>query len=112
MSAYTTSYQIAYQIPSIQQQTEVAVVTAAEQIQNEATTTADHVNRLAWANWAIQSSSVAWVAFRWMVAVNPAIQAACVTDPSGQSVLDGDVQFVVNSNIEAVVTQWVATKPV
>ena len=109
MSDYTTSYAIAYQTPSIQQQIEVAVVTAAGQIQNEDPATANHVNRLAWADWAIGSSSVAWVAFRWPVANNPSIRAACVTDPSGQSVLDSDVQFVVNANLQQVVNEWVTS---
>ena len=109
MSDYTTSYKIAYQTPSIQQQIEVAVVTAAGQIINEDPATPDHANRLAWANWAIANSSVAWVAFRWPVANNPAIRAACVADPSGQSVLDSDVQFVVNANLQQVVDEWVVS---
>jgi len=63
MSDYTTSYAIRYSTPHLSQQTEVAVVTAAVSIQNEDSATADHVNRLRWANWAIPNSSV--------VAANP-----------------------------------------
>jgi hypothetical protein len=108
---YTASYAIRYSIPSIQQQIEVAVITAAQSIENEDPSTPDHSNRIAWAAWANQNSSVAWNAFAWPVGMNPAIQAAVEADPSGQSVKDSDIQFVVNSNVEAVITYWVANPP-
>lgn len=109
MSDYTTSYAIRYSTPALgPQKTEVAVITAATEIQNEDPTTPDHANRLAWANWAIQNSPVAWPAFGWPVAQNPAIVASVAQDPSGQSVADSDVQFVVNSYLQSVVDQWVA----
>jgi hypothetical protein len=111
MSDYTTSYAIRYSTPSLSQQTEVAVVTAAGQIINEDPATPDHVNRLAWAHWAIPNSSVAWQAFAWPVATNPAIVASITADPSGQGVKDSDVQFVVNSDLETVITSWVASHP-
>jgi hypothetical protein len=111
MSNYTISYAIRYLTPYLSQQTEVAVVTAAGQIQNEDASTPDHANRLAWANWAITNSSVAWQPFAWPVASNPAIVQAVTTDPSGQTVQDSDVQFVVNSNVERVIADWVANKP-
>jgi hypothetical protein len=105
---YTASYALRYMIPSVQQQIEVAVITAAQAIENEDPATADHANRIAWANWANQNSSVAWNPFAWPVAMNPSIQTSVETDPSGQSVKDSDIQFVVNSNLEAVITYWVA----
>ena len=111
MSNYTTSYAIRYSTPSLSQQTEVAVVTAAVSIQNEDAGTADHANRLRWANWAIPNSSVAWQAFAWPVANNPAIITSVTEDPSGQGVKDSDVQFVVNSYVEIVITEWVANNP-
>jgi len=111
MSDYTTSYAIRYSTPHLSQQTEVAVVTAAVSIQNEDPGTADHANRLRWANWAIPNSSVAWQAFAWPVANNPSIVAAVTADPSGQTVADSDVQFVVNSYVEIVITEWVANNP-
>jgi hypothetical protein len=95
----------------VQQQIEVAVITAAQAIMNEDPATADHANRIAWATWANQNSSVAWNPFAWPVGMNPAIQAAVEADPSGQTVKDSDVQFVVNSNLEAVITYWVANPP-
>lgn len=111
MSDYTTSYAIRYSTAHLSQQTEVAVVTAAVSIQNEDPATADHANRLRWANWAIPNSSVAWQAFAWPVANNPSIVQKVTEDPSGQSVPDGDVAFVVNSYVEIVITEWVAHNP-
>jgi hypothetical protein len=111
MSAYTAAYQIRYSIPSLQQQTEVAVVHACEDIKNEDPSAPDHANRLAWATWANKNSSVAFEPFRWPVAMNPSIQAQVEADPSGASVPDGDVQFVVNANVDAVIADFVANPP-
>lgn len=111
MSTYTTSYRTRYLIPKIQQQAEVAVVTAAGQIQNEDPSAPDHANRIDWANWANSNSSVAQLPFMWPVAMNPSIQASIEADPTGESVPDGDIQFVVNSNINIVIAEWVANKP-
>src|ERR1700752_690288 len=108
MSNYTDSYALAYNTPSVLEKIEVAVVTAAANIETEDPATPDHTNRIAYANWAQQNSSTAWVAYRWYVATNPAIIASYQSDRSGQSVLDSDVQFVVNSNLETVIKEWVA----
>jgi hypothetical protein len=112
MSNYTTSYAIRYSTPSLSQQTEVAVVTAAVSIQNEDPATADHANRLRWANWAIPNSSVAWQSFAWPVANNPSIVEKVIADPSGSTVPDSDVAFVVNSYVQIVVDQWIIDHPV
>jgi hypothetical protein len=106
MSAYTTSYSIRYGTPSLQEQIEVAVVTAAVAIQNEDPTTPNHAARLVWANWVMGNSSVALNPFTWPVAMNPTIVTAMQADPTGASVPDSDVQFVVNSNLAAVVAQF------
>jgi hypothetical protein len=111
MSNYTTSYAIRYSTPALSQKTEVAVVTAAGNIQNEDPNTPDDANRKAWANWAIPNSSVAWQPFAWPVAQNSAVVSSVEADPSGQSVLDSDVQFVVNSNVDAVVAAFIANPP-
>jgi len=111
MSDYTTSYAIRYSTPPLSQKNEVAVVTAAGEIQNEDPTTPDHANRLAWANWAIPHSSVAWLPFAWPVSTNSTIVASVIADPSGNSVADSDVQFVVNSVLPSVVDQFAANPP-
>jgi len=110
MSTYTDNYRLRYGTPTFQEQIEVAVITAASDIQNEDASTPDHANRLAWANWANSNSSVAWLPFAWPCSMNPAIQQAFASDPN--SIKDSDVQFVVNSNLEAVIADWVANKPV
>lgn len=112
MSNYTSSYAIRYSIGNLQQQAEVAVVTAAGQIQNEDPGAPDHENRKLWADWAIANSSFATMAFLWPVAMNPSIVAAVSADPTGATVADGDVQFVVNSNVDTVIADWIANRPI
>jgi hypothetical protein len=108
---YTSSYALRYSIPSVQQQIEVAVVHDVEDINNEDPATPDHANRLAWATWANKNSSVAWLPFAWPVAMNSTIQASVATDPSGQSVQDNDVQFVVTSMLPKVIADFIAHPP-
>jgi hypothetical protein len=108
---YTSSYTLRYQIPSVQQQIEVAVIHDCEDIFNEDPSTPDHNNRWNWASWANKSSSVAWLPFSWPVAMNPTIQASVQTDPSGQLVQDSDVQFVVTSELPRAIADFVANPP-
>lgn len=111
MSAYTTSYSIRYTIPSLQEQLETAVVHAAADIANEDPGTPDHANRLSWANYANKNSSAARVAFAWAVALNSTIQASIEADPTGETVADSDVQFVVNSLLPQVIADFIAKPP-
>jgi hypothetical protein len=111
MSTYTSSYALRYQIVSVQQQIEVAVIHDVQNITNEDPTTPDHANRLKWADWANKNSSVAWNAFAWPVAMNPTIQGSVQTDPSGQSVKDSDIQFVCDSALSQVIADFVAHPP-
>ena len=107
MSVYTDTYKVKYQSISIQQQIEVAVIHAAQDIRNEPVDAPDHANRIAWADWANWTSQIAAVPFAWPVALNPAIQTSIANDPSGGSVLDSDVQFIVNSLVDSVIADWV-----
>lgn len=111
MSAYTTSYKIRYQIPSLQEQIEVAAISAANDIDNEDPSTPNHEDRIKWAAYCNKSSSVAWIPFGWPTAMNPTIQASVEADPTGTSVSDTDVQFVVNSALPKVIADYVATLP-
>jgi hypothetical protein len=111
MTPYTSSYALRYSIPSVQQQIEVAVIHAVQDIENEDASTPNDANRKAWAHWANDNSSIAWNPFAWPVAMNPTIQASVAADPSGQSVQDSDVQFVINSNLDAVIADFVANPP-
>jgi hypothetical protein len=110
MTAFTTSYSIRYSIPSIQQQIEVSTVHSAKDIQGEDPATPDHANRLAWAEWVVKNSSAAWLPFSWPVALNPSIISTVEADPTGLSVGDSDVQFVVNAYLPAVIDEWVASQ--
>jgi hypothetical protein len=80
---------------------EVAAIHAASDIKNEDPGTPDHANRLAWANYVNKSSPVVVSSFAWPCAMNPTISAAIAADPSGLTVSDNDVQFVVNGNLDA-----------
>jgi hypothetical protein len=104
-------YDIRYSIPGLQQRTESAVMTAIQDIMNEDPGTPDHANRYAWAQWANVNTSIASIYFMWGLAMNPSIQASVAADPSGLSVPDNDIQFVVNSNISLVINECVANPP-
>jgi hypothetical protein len=112
MTPYVAGYKIRYQIPSLQQQAEFAVITASDQIKNEEPSTPEHANRIAWAQWIGNGNSVVgtWP-FLWPLAMNPSIQNSVINDPTGATIPDSDVQFVVNSNVDWVVASWVANPP-
>ena len=111
MSTYTNSYAIRYTITSLQQQTETAVIHAATDILVEDPSTPDHSNRILWASWAQENSVLAYVPFMWPVALNPTIEAAVAADPTGGTVADTDVQFVVNSELGNVIPAWIVKPP-
>lgn len=108
MSNYTTGYAIRYTVNSIQRQAEVAVVTAADQVKNEDPVAPNHADRYKWAVWIDTNSAAGTWPFMWPIAMNPSIQAAYESDPSGDSIPDGDIQFIVNSNLDYVISRWVA----
>lgn len=111
MSDYTDSYKMRYQTPSLNQQIEVAMVHAADDIQNEDPATPDHANRVAWAQWAVPNSSVSYFAFSWPVCNNPTILTAYKEDQTGATIQDGDIQFIVNGLVPQVVADFVAHPP-
>jgi hypothetical protein len=104
-------YNIRYQIVNLQQRTEAAVMVAIQDILNEDPDTPDHVNRESWAHWANINTNVASIYFMWGLAMNPSIQDNVEADPTGNSVPDGDIQYVVNSNISTVIAECVANPP-
>jgi hypothetical protein len=95
----------------LQQQVEVAGVKACEDIKNEDPATPDHVNRAEWAMWYSKNSQTGWVSFAWSVAMNATIQAAIQADPTGATITDNDVQFVVNSVLPSVIADFIAHPP-
>lgn len=111
MSSYTDSFSVRYEIQSIQRQTEVAMMHCVTDISNEAIDAPDHANRLAWATYANEDSSNAVRPFLWPVATNPAVINAVGNDPSGVTVLDSDVQYIVNGALDKVIADWVKNNP-
>jgi hypothetical protein len=110
MSVYTDNYKLRYDIPSVTQQTEVAVVHAAMDILNAAATP-ETENEREWATWANKNSKEAAIPFGWPVGMNSSIQASIASDPTGGSVLDSDIQFVVNSNLDSTIADFILNPP-
>lgn len=78
-----------------------ATFKAATDIKNEDSGTANHANRLTWANAALASLSALEAAefeLRLKVLENATIQT------NGHASSDADVQFVVNGSIDSVAT--------
>lgn len=75
-----------------------AVAIAAQAIVAESDQTANHVNRVIWANTALKDTQLAMEQIMWRVLGNATIAA------SGVSSTDNDIQFVVNSLIDFVAT--------
>jgi len=98
--AYTDIYDAAVVADStLRKKITVAVQKAATDIVNEDPQTAQHSQRLAWAR-AVLRDPVVWSGkVVWVILQNPTIAAA----PA--SATDNDVQFVVNSNVNAFI-QW------
>lgn len=84
----------------------IAVVDAAIAITNEADGTANHANRLLWANQALESQEAGRAmaeGMLWDVMQNPTIAA------SGEAATDSDLAFVVTSLLgqPARVQRWI-----
>jgi len=99
--AYTDIYTAATTSDHVlRKQIAVAMFSAAVDIINEAESTANHYNRLAWAKKVVSSNSAPlteaekWI---WKVLENATIQA------SPAAAEDNDVQFVVNSILPYIV---------
>lgn len=93
--AYVDTYNLRYNSATLKPKTEVAVVTAATNVLNEDAGTANHANRILWAQWALKNSKQATEQMLWGVVGNATIVA------DGDSASDADVQFVVNSYIDS-----------
>jgi hypothetical protein len=83
----------------------VACAKAAEDIRNEAATTLNHANRLAWAGNDPHGNAKAML---WALAMNATVQSRFEADytvnPVKEATLDNDVQFVVNGLIDKFAT--------
>jgi hypothetical protein len=78
---------------------QAACLIAAKDIRGELDTTVRHADRLAWANAILQaepqgSFGRVYAHLRYAIATNSAFQT------SGVNVLDGDIQFIINSQVD------------
>ena len=103
---YKANHAARYRVPSLLNQIEVAVVTAAQIIFNEDSATPDHPNRLAWANYVNKSSPLVINA-----SMDNVILTSLQADNSGNTVKDTDVQRVVDSILNTVIADFIANPP-
>lgn len=80
-----------------------ACLVASYAILNEDAGTANHANRLAWAN-AILTGTVADVEAKAMQHLRYAIASNATLQAAGEAATDNDVQFIVNSQINTFAT--------
>lgn len=104
-------YNIRYAIPQLQQRTESAVIKDVENVNNEDSSTPDHASRVAWAQWAHLNTNLATTYFMWPLAMNPSVQNSVDADPTGSTVTDNDIQFVVDAALPRVIADCAAHPP-
>ena len=104
MATLLERYDLQYAHTLLRQRTQVAIQTAAYDVINEAADTANHANRMEWANWAINDSL-------WMMNVEMSllVQNATIA-AAGDNATDDDIQFVVNGLIDPVANLALANK--
>jgi acetylglutamate synthase len=87
--------------PLILERVTSALLVAAANIRDEDPQTANHAERLAWANSLTTDGDAEAMARRFVVqvAANPTISAAYAAELDHEDVTDNDLQFVVNSLI-------------
>ena len=105
MSTYADSYALRYGQSWLSQRGEVSVIKSANYIRIEDPGTPDHVNRLAWANWAIKSSSVAIVSFMWAYALDPNVLT------KGQEITDAEIDGITSAALPDVLADFVINPP-
>ena len=97
--------------PTFQAQVSGALLAASSQILNESVTTANHENRLRWANAIFASPDQQTAFFVPGVLTNPTVAAAAGNTPlpdSGTPVSDGDIDYVVASLFDVYANQYAA----
>ena len=105
MSTYLDSFTMRYGQSWLSQRAEVSVVKSAQYIQIEDAGTPDHANRLAWANWAIRSSSVAVTSFMWSYALDPNVLS------KGQDISDAEIDGITSAALPSVLADFIAHPP-
>jgi hypothetical protein len=91
---YLGIYDLQYSHPNLRTQTQIAISNSAYNVLNEDPSTANHANRLIWANNALANFERMMNLEMSLVVQNPTIQA------EGDNAADSDVQFVVNGLVD------------
>lgn len=100
MATLNTIYDIRHGRADIRNRVICALAIAANDVINEAEETPNHAARILWAK-AVINDSGRWIdLFMWAVALNSTINTAIEAE---QAVSDGDIQFVVNGNIDKAI---------
>ena len=96
MATYTEIYNLKVESSDLRNRITVAIAKASYDIINEDGGTANHTNRVTWANNSLLNASSMAEKFMWAVLQNTTIQA------NGEASSDSDIQFVVNGLVSDV----------
>jgi hypothetical protein len=91
---YLGIYDLQYRHPDLRTRTQIAISNASYNVINEDPGTANHANRIMWANNVLASPERMMNLEMAIVVQNPTIQNA------GDAAADSDIQFVVNGLVD------------
>ena len=94
MATLLERYDLQYTHTLLRQRTQIAIESAAYDVLNEDPATANHTNRIVWANTALNNPEKLTAIEMALVVQNPTIAAG------GDDSTDGDIQFVVNGLVD------------
>jgi hypothetical protein len=92
-----STYQLRYESKNMRDRVTAALAKSAGDIKNEDPGTPNHENRITWADYAFANTTGIAENAMWDVVMNPAINVA------GEAATDNDIQFAVNSWVNAVI---------
>ena len=91
---YLGIYDLQYRHPDLRTRTQIAICNAAYNVLNEDPATANHANRIVWANSVLASPERMASLEMSLVVQNATIQT------QGDNATDNDLQFVVNGLVD------------
>ena len=96
MATLLERYELQYTHTLLKQRSQIAIESAAYDVINEDAGTANHANRIIWANTALNNPEKLTSVEMSLIVQNPTIAAA------GDDATDSDIQFVVNGLIDPI----------
>jgi hypothetical protein len=94
MATLLERYDLQYTHTLLRQRTQIAIESAAYDVLNEDPGTANHANRILWANDTLAYPERMTNLEMAMLVQNPTIQA------EGDNAADGDIQYVINGLVD------------